>query len=123
VVVKRPVYLADCIEAEFKSPRTRTATIELGRGERVYLEQENEDGSVEFRAEFPDAAVLTYPTSLPLMERTGYYSVVLVGNLLGAGLFAGPGLTNAEACASRDHAVKLHGASNVAIEADYRPLK
>ena len=68
-------------------------------------------GSVDFRSDYPDAALLTYPTSLPVMKQTGTYSVALVGNLLGSGLYAGPGLVKSEAVSLYNEAVRLHGRS------------
>lgn len=118
--MKKPFYLAEPIEAEFKNPFTRDPSIDLGRDERIYIETQHEDGSVEFRCGYPDSALLTYPTSLPLMEHTGTYSVALVGSLLGSGLYAGPGLTRSEAGTLAEEAVALHGRAYVEVTPDYR---
>lgn len=114
--MKKPVYLSEQCEARLSDGSMVTCQ----QGERVYIEHQDEDGGVSFRSVCPDSAKLFYPEPLPLMERTGTYSIVFVGSMLGTGVFAGPGLTKREAATEVTKAARVHGQLNVAVEPDYR---
>lgn len=117
--MKKPVYLSERIEARLSDG----SMVVCPQGERVYIEHQDEDGSVSFRAGYPGNVKLFYLGRLPLMERTGTYSVVFVGSMLGTGVYAGPGLTKQEAATEVTAAARVHGLQNVAVEPDYRVVQ